>query len=96
MKTNYEIEIWQETIAWNKAKSEALVDYYKVWVDFEHQWTFIKGVAALIGKGLVIMSDEVELKDCFLKIDDQRYEIAQHAKFYDRKEKFHHIEIIFK
>ena len=96
MKTNYEIELWKETITWQKAKSEALVDYYNAWVEFDNQWTFINGVASLIGKGLVIMSEDVDLTDCFLKINSIRYEIAQKATFYDRRGDFHHIEIIFK
>ena len=96
MRTNFEVEIWQQTVAWDKSRTEALLDYYDAWVDFDQQWTFMKGVAALIGKGVVIMAEEVDLKDCFLIIDEQRYEIAQIGKFYDRKKEFHHMEIVFK
>jgi hypothetical protein len=96
MKTNYEIEVWQETVLWNKSKSDALVDYYGVWVDFGSQWVFLNGVAALVGKGVVIMSEDIDLKDCYLKIDDLRYEIVRIDKFYDRNKDFHHIEIVFK
>lgn len=101
MRTNSTIAIYSLVKAWDGSfESPELLGNYKVWLEHETQyhydWINEQRVRTKIGNGFVILPEEVDLTDCFILIDDSRYDIDEPITFTDARERFHHIEFIYK
>lgn len=107
MQTNYNLPIYRKTKNWKGEITSELIDYYDVWIEFGtvYKYTTTNGlivksqgsiVQEEIGKGFVIMADEVDLSDCYIEYNEVRYEVNTPEVFYDRRGNFHHMEFTFK
>lgn len=107
MQTNNNIPIYRNTKDWKGVVTSKLIDYFDVWIEFGtvYKYTTVNGlivksqgsiVQEEIGKGFVILQEEIDLTDCYIEYNDVRYEVNAPEVFYDRRGNFHHMEFTFK
>ena len=101
MRTNSTISIYRLVKAWDgSVDTPDFLGDYNVWLEHEIQYSYdwINGqkVRTKIGAGFAILPEEVDLTDCFILIDDSRYDIDEPITFTDARRKFHHMEFVYK
>jgi hypothetical protein len=106
MQTNYNLPIYRKTKNWKGEITSSLIDYYDVWIEFGtvYKYTQINGLIVKsqgsmaqqeVGKGWVIMEEELDLTGCYIVYNDVEYEVNAPEVFYDRRGNFHHMEFTF-
>ena len=100
MKWNAEISIYKETMDWKQEPTTTLVGVFKVWLQQSKVEKYVhvdgKGFELIVGAGLVILWDSVDLTNCFFNLNGMRYDFITHDIFVDARRNFHHIEAIYK
>ncbi len=101
MKTNAIIAIYNLQKEWDGSVGDPVpLGNYEVWLENDTQYSYdvIDGqkIRTKIGDGFVILWEEIDLVDCYILIDDSRYDITDIASFTDARKKFHHMEFIYK
>ena len=82
---------------WKGSVTQSLVGEYDVWE--EPSWeTPYKGERDRkeIHKGMIFLFTDLDLTNCFVRIDSRDFEITDYNRFVDRHRDFHHIEVLYK
>ena len=99
MKTNTSIIIYKQTKDWKGVVTETALGTFDVWLEHGNTYAYVnvqgQYVKELMGKGFVILGDEVDIKSGYIYHDNIRYEIKGIETFLDRRSNFHHMEFYY-
>jgi len=102
METNANINIYRESTNWKHEKTVSLVGSYDVWLEnvsvTEFKTIQDTVVSNKLGDGLVILTEDLDLTNCFWAADSTavtRHYFLDWDKFYSRDTTLHHIEAMY-
>lgn len=98
--TNRQVEVLRKTSSGHGHFGKTSIGVFDVWYEGMETRELRDSVGAVTNRdkvpsGLLFFFDDLDLSDCFVKIDDAVFPVVAFDKFYDRNGSFHHIEATF-
>ena len=101
VRINTTIKLYKESITYEGHTVNDLMGEYEGWIEEGSNLVFVRGEGGQIGvtemgKGTLFLWEDIDLTSCFFLVDEKRCDIVQHYKYVDGKNRFHHLEVIYK
>ena len=100
-RVNTTIELYREERTWDSNIINKFVGEYQGWIEEGGNLTFIHmktdsiGLSE-VGQGTLFLWDDLDLDKCFFLENGKRRDIVQNARFVDGRNRFHHMEVVYK
>ena len=100
-RTNTSIQLYRETIDWQGNRSSELLGTFDGWIEEGSNLVFVRNKEGKVGvtemgMGTLFLFSDIDLSNCYFIEDGKRREIVQKYRYVDGKNRFHHIEVIYK